>query len=44
MSVQKVIHAKAFNEVCEALNKVYDLQQTDWDLWVPVVLWAYWKT
>jgi len=40
-SVQKVIHAEAFNEVCEALNKVYDAQQTDWDLRIPVVRWAY---
>ena len=40
-SVQKVIHVEVFNEVCEALNKVYDVQRTDWDLCVLVVLWAY---
>lgn len=41
MSGQKVIHIKAFNKVCKVLNKVYDVQQTDWDLHVLVVLWAY---
>lgn len=44
MSVQKVIHAAGFNEVCEAMNKVYDVQWIDWDLCVPAVLWAYRKT
>lgn len=43
-SVQKVIHAEAFNKVCEALNKVYDAQRNDWDLRVPTVLWVYRKT
>ena len=40
-SVQKVTHAEAFNEVCEALNRVYNAQRSDWDLRVPAVLWAY---
>lgn len=39
--MQKVIHAEAFNEVCEALNKVHNAQWTDWDLHVLVVLWDY---
>jgi len=39
--VQKVIHTEAFNEVCEALNKVYDAQQTYWNLCIPVVPWDY---
>ena len=41
--MQKVTHAEAFNEVCEALNRVYNAQQSDWDLCVPIVLWAYRK-
>ena len=40
-SVQNITHAEAFNEVCEALNKVYNAQQSDWDLRVLAVLWAY---
>jgi len=40
-SAQKVIHAETFSEVCEALNKVHKAQHTDWDLRIPVVLWAY---
>ncbi len=40
-SGQKVIHVESFNEVFEALNKVYDEKRTDWDLRVLVVLWAY---
>lgn len=41
MSAQKDTHAEAFNEVCEALNKVYNVQRSDWDLHVPAILWAY---
>lgn len=37
----KFIHAEAFNEVCEALNKVHNAQRTIWGMRVPVVLWAY---
>ena len=40
-SAQMVIHAKSFNEVCEALNKVHQAQWTDWYLRIPAVLWAY---
>lgn len=40
-SAQNVIHAKAFNKVCEALNKVHNAKQTNWDLHVQAVLWAY---
>ena len=40
-SAQKDIHAEAFNKVCEALNKVHNAKQIDWDLCVPAVLWAY---
>ena len=40
-SAQKVIHAETFNEVCEVLNKVHNTQRTEWDLHVPVILWAY---
>jgi len=41
MSVQKVTNAEEFNEVYKELNKVYNVQQRDWDLRVPTVLWAY---
>ena len=41
MSVHNVIHVETFNEVCKALNKVYDAQKTDWDLHVPAILSAY---
>lgn len=41
MSTQKVTHVEAFNELCKALNKVYNAQRSDWDLRVPIVLWAY---
>lgn len=40
-STQTGIHAEAFNKVCKALNKVCNAQRSDWDLCVPVVLWAY---
>eukprot|EP00253_Pinus_taeda_P016627 PITA_16627 len=33
---------EVFNKVLEnALNKVYNSQRSDWDLRIPVVLWAY---
>lgn len=32
MSAQKVIHAEAFNKVCEALKKVCSVYRNDWDL------------
>eukprot|EP00253_Pinus_taeda_P018656 PITA_18656 len=36
---------EVFNEVLEnALNKVYNSQRSDWDLRIPVVLWAYQTT
>jgi len=40
-SVQTVIHVEAFNKLCRALKKVSNAQRSDWDLRVPVVLWAY---
>lgn len=40
-SGHKVIHAEAFNKVCEVLNKVHNAQRIDWDLHVPAVLWSY---
>lgn len=46
-SMQKHIHAEAFDKVHEALNVVHHVKRTDWDLCVPVALWAYrtmWKT
>lgn len=27
--------------MCEALNKIHNAKQTDWDLCILVVLWAY---
>jgi len=41
MSVQKVTHAEVFKKVCKVVNKVYNAQQRDWDLHVPIVFWAY---
>eukprot|EP00253_Pinus_taeda_P024758 PITA_24758 len=36
---------EVFNKVLEnALNKVYNSQRSDWDLRIPVVLWAYQMT
>lgn len=40
-SVQKDIHAKAFNKVRKALNKVHNAKHTDWDLCLLAILWAY---
>ena len=40
-SVQKIIHGKAFDKVCEVLNRVLHVRRTDWDLCIPVVVWAY---
>jgi len=39
--VSNIIHVVAFDKVREALNKVHHEKQTNWDLHVPVVLWAY---
>lgn len=40
-SEKKDIHAKSFNKVHEALNKVHNVKWTDSNLHVPAVLWAY---
>lgn len=37
----KIIHREAFDKVCEVLNRVHHVRRTNWDLHVPVVLWAY---
>ena len=39
--MQTFLRAEAFNKVCHTLNKVCNAQQSDWDLCVPIVLWAY---
>lgn len=39
--VEKVLCAETFHKVCNALNKVYNVQRSDWDLCVPAVLWMY---
>jgi len=39
--VLPIIHVEAFYRVCRVLNKVDQVKQTDWDLHVPVVQWAY---
>lgn len=41
VSAQMVIHVEAFKKVCEAINKVCNVKQSDWHLHVPIVLWAY---
>lgn len=33
---------EAFDRVCEVLSKIHRARQTDWDLCVPAVQWAYW--
>lgn len=40
-SVPKIIRVEAFDKVCEVLNTVHHVRCTDWDLRIPVVLWAY---
>ena len=40
-SAQKHLHAEAFDKVHEALDVVHHVKQTDWDLHIPAVLWAY---
>jgi len=32
---------EAFNKVCGVLNRVHQVRQTDWDLRVPAIQWAY---
>jgi len=36
-----MFHMKAFNKVCGVLSKVHQAGQTDWDLHVPAIRWAY---
>jgi len=32
---------EAFDMECEVLNRVHHVRRTNWDLHVPVVVWAY---
>jgi len=40
-SMLKIIQMEAFDKVCEVLNAVHHVKCIDWNLHVPVVLWAY---
>jgi len=37
----KIIHGEAFDKVCVVLNMVHHVRRTDWDLCIPMVIWAY---
>lgn len=39
-SALKIIHGEAFAKLCEVLNRVHHVRRIDWDLCVPVVVWA----
>ena len=41
ISGHMVSHVEAFHEVCRVLNKVCNAQRSDWDLRLPLILWAY---
>lgn len=40
-SAQKNIYVEVFSKVRDVLNKVHHVKQTDWDVCIPAILWAY---